>query len=107
MGKARYIMTEGQRTLTEFVCYCDEPYIYIWLNTKITGNHIIVCPVCSHKHYRVIKNGHISDERCNNSIQHKETIRPMRSAAQKEQRKFGKIARFKQMIASGHAPYGG
>lgn len=94
---------EGQRILTEFVCYCEFKYIYVWLNTGIDGNYEIVCPTCGHVHYRVIKGGHITNDRCAAGVEHKERIIPMKSAAQKTQRQLGKIAKIKQMIVGGQA----
>lgn len=107
MNVVKKIKTEGQRVLTEFVCYCAKKYIYVWLNTGINGNYEIVCPTCGHVHYRSIKNGHITDDRFSGGNAHRERIVPMPSAAQENPRAFGAIAKVKQMIASGHAPYGG
>lgn len=106
MNKVKRIEENGQRVLTEFVCYCDKKYIYVWLNTGINGNYEIVCPTCGHVHYRAIKDGHITDDRFVSSSAHKERILPMPSAAQNKRRSFGKIAKIKQMIIGGQAPYG-
>jgi hypothetical protein len=106
MNTVKKIETNGQRILTEFVCYCEKKYIYIWLNTGINGNYEIVCPTCGHVHYRSIKNGHITDDRYHNGSVHKERIVPTKSAAQATRRAFGAIGRIKQMISGGQAPYG-
>ena len=35
------------------------------LDLETDGNHIIVCPECGHRHYRVVRDGRITDVRWN------------------------------------------
>lgn len=100
-GTHEVIETRGNRVLCEFNCYCQKPYIYVWLNTGITGNYVIRCPTCGHEHYRAVENGIITQDRHNKALKECEVIHPMASAAQKEKRKRGKIALIREMEAVG------
>jgi len=100
------------RVLCEFWCHCeDEPlsnvvskrggYIYVKLNTQLEGNHVIACPNCGHKHYRVVKDGIITDCRFNFGMDIADEIIPMKSAFTRERRQFGSIAQIRQAEAAG------
>lgn len=44
--------------------YCHDCGKYVRFNVPETdGNLIVNCPNCSHQHYRVVKNGIITEER--------------------------------------------
>jgi hypothetical protein len=38
-------------------------YFKTWLRSNMWGNYTIECPACGHHHFRVIKDGLITDER--------------------------------------------
>lgn len=37
------------------------------IDFSIEGNHVIICPYCSHEHYRVVKKGKITEDRWNSA----------------------------------------
>ena len=47
---------------TEFYCHHCNGYITVGLDMSLNGNHVVKCPKCQHKHYRVIKDGVITDD---------------------------------------------
>ena len=96
-GHLPIIELRGQRVLCEFVCYCAKKYIYIWLNTGVSGNHTIVCPTCAHEHHRYIEKGVITKDRHQKGKSVGETIHPTGAAAQAEPRKHGLIAKIREM----------
>lgn len=50
-------------TRTDIHCHsCTNTFI-AQLDFSIDGNHVIECPYCQHEHFRVIKAGHITDDR--------------------------------------------
>jgi DNA-directed RNA polymerase subunit RPC12/RpoP len=52
-------------TRTDVHCHeCSKQFVAL-IDYSIEGNHIAHCPVCNHKHYRVIKDGKITEERWN------------------------------------------
>lgn len=58
-------MTEIVRT--DMYCHdCDNNFIAV-IDYNIDGNHEIICPHCSHIHYRLIKKGKITSDRWNSS----------------------------------------
>lgn len=56
------------------------------LNTELNGNLRLHCPNCGHVHYRVFKNGEITETRFDNNPSSPliEDIRPMKSAMKKK-----------------------
>jgi len=52
------------RRLEQFHCgtQCGK-YFDTYLRRNMYGNYTIVCPNCGHNHFRVIKDGVVSDER--------------------------------------------
>lgn len=92
----------GRRVEVEFWCTNCSHYLYIKLNTSLDGNHIVVCPQCDHKHYRLVKNGIITGDRYNEGEAIADEIIPMKSAATKERRtNRGNIALLREMEAVG------
>jgi len=95
------------RVLCEFWCHCiDKPgdgggYIYVKLNTALSGNHHIVCPNCGHVHHRFVKDGQITGDRFYTGYDIADEIIPMKSAFQREKRQLGKIALLRQREAIG------
>ena len=78
-------------------------YNYPMLDDKMTGNYIIVCGNCGHEHYRTIVKGVVTDDRHSATYKEAERIHVMKSASQREKRKLGAIAQFRQMEAAGLA----
>jgi len=93
----------GKRIEAEFWCGSCRHYLYVKLNTGLEGNHIIICPECGHKHYRLVKSGVITSDRFYEGLAIADEIIPMRSAAvpANERRKRGDIAILREMEAVG------
>ena len=68
----------------KFEFYCTEcsKYFDFKLNTELNGNLRLHCPNCGHVHYRIFKNGEITERRFDNDPTSPliEDIRPMRSS---------------------------
>jgi len=47
----------------ELYCHACRRYVQFDIDTSIDGNYVIVCPNCKHEHYRVVKNGIITEDR--------------------------------------------
>lgn len=47
----------------ELHCHNCDKYVQFDLDLSIDDNYLLECPVCGHKHYRVVKDGIITDER--------------------------------------------
>ncbi|MFA5379687.1 MAG: hypothetical protein WC455_28270 [Dehalococcoidia bacterium] len=47
----------------ELHCHNCNRYVQFELDISIDGNYKIICPNCGHDHYRVCKDGKITDER--------------------------------------------
>jgi len=71
------------RRLFEFFCSggCQK-YFDFKMNMELNGNYRIHCPNCGHVHYRVVKNGKITDGRFpeNEDQILIEDIKPMKSS---------------------------
>jgi hypothetical protein len=52
----------------EFYCTECKKYFKTWLRDDMWGNYTIKCPNCAHEHYRVIKDGLITEDRHNNRM---------------------------------------
>ena len=76
-------------------------YNYPVLDDSMSGNYVIVCGNCGHEHYRVIKNGVVTDDRLDDRLGKAERIHVMKSATQKEKRKLGLVAQLRQAEAAG------
>jgi len=69
----------------KFEWYCSGgcgKYFDFVLNTSLNGNYRIHCPNCGHVHYRVLKNGQITEGRFDKSDDQIliEDIMPMKSS---------------------------
>lgn len=82
-------------------------YNYPMLDDTMTGNYIVVCGNCGHEHYRTIVKGVVTADRHSAKYGEAERIHVMKSASQREKRKLGAIAQFRQMEAAGLASGGG
>jgi hypothetical protein len=91
------------RTLIEFFCQMCDHYTYARMNLSVNGNHIMNCPNCDHKHYRVVKDGVITSERFNEKEPHSYEIVAMKSACvpAEKRRTKGLIAKVREMEAAG------
>lgn len=47
----------------ELFCHNCDMYVQFRLEMEVDGNYEIECPNCGHMHYRVVKNGVITDVR--------------------------------------------
>ncbi len=53
----------GSKMKTELYCHeCDGHFIAD-INYGISGNHVMICPTCSHEHCRIIKDGIVTGDR--------------------------------------------
>jgi len=70
------------RVKTEFMCTQCQKYFDIMMNISLNGNYRIHCPCCGHVHYRMVREGLITDERfpVNDSVILYEDIVPMKSS---------------------------
>jgi hypothetical protein len=100
-GIHEVIYESNEKIRTWFTCYCEKPHIDVQISKSVNGNHILVCPTCGHKHYRVIENGHITKERFSESAQNKGSILMQPSAAYAEKPVIGLISRARQGEAVG------
>ncbi len=75
-----------QRQVVEFQCTNCSQFNYPKMNLTVNGNHKIICGNCDHTHYRVVKDGRITEDRWNNGVGDGETYRVMKSACQKVRR---------------------
>ena len=44
----------------ELWCHACDRYVQFDLDLGINGYHVVVCPNCSHRHYRVVDQGRIT-----------------------------------------------
>ena len=76
------------KQLFEFYCSgsCHK-YFDFKMNTSLNGNYRIHCPICGHIHYRVVKDGKITEQRFpeNDSQILIEDIKPMKSSCRDSQ----------------------
>ena len=95
----------SNRKHIEFYCEECDHYTFCWLNMNLNGNHLMNCPNCGHKHYRVVKGGIITAERHNDCMPELHEIVAMKSACvpSSQRRKMGKIARQRELEATGKA----
>lgn len=87
----------------EFYCGMCQHYTYVKLDLSMNGNHIMNCPNCGHKHYRVVKDGRITEDRFNEHLKDRHEIIAMKSACvpAKERRHLGNIARIREQESTG------
>lgn len=51
---------------TVYCTNCGGDFI-VELNLELNGNHQITCPLCGHIHYRVVKDGEVTEDRWQSS----------------------------------------
>jgi Zn finger protein HypA/HybF involved in hydrogenase expression len=47
----------------ELYCHNCGKYVQFNLDLSVDGNYKLNCPNCGHEHYRIVKDGKITDER--------------------------------------------
>ena len=64
-NQKRQVLGEGEkmREAQELHCHDCDRYVQFTLDLSANGNYVLDCPNCGHKHYRVVKNGQVSDAR--------------------------------------------
>jgi hypothetical protein len=65
--KVKVFERKNGKVLHEFVCSSCSGYITVKLDEDLNGAHCVVCPSCSHEHYRIIKDGAITEDRAPSS----------------------------------------
>jgi hypothetical protein len=73
------------------------------LSEIMNGNYTIRCGNCSHDHYRVIKDGVVTEDRHDKTRGPAEIIHVMKSATSKDKRQMGLIAQFRAAVTGGRA----
>jgi len=70
----------ARRFQEEFYCSggCGK-YFKTFLRTDMFGNYTIECPSCGHHHYRVIKDGIITEDRHNDKLGETEIVHCLES----------------------------
>jgi hypothetical protein len=64
----------------EFYCSTEcRKYFKTYLRSNMWGNYTIECPNCGHHHFRVIKDGLITDDRHDKKLGESEIIRCLKS----------------------------
>jgi hypothetical protein len=93
----------ANRVHIEFYCQGCFHYTYVWLSLNLNGNHLMNCPNCARKHYRVVRDGVITGDRHDDRMPELHEIIAMKSACvpQDKRRKMGSIARQREMEAMG------
>jgi len=63
----------------EFYCGSCHKYFKTFLRTNMYGNYTIECPNCNHHHFRVIKEGLVTEDRHNDRLGETEIIHCLKS----------------------------
>jgi len=89
----------------EFQCTNCNIFNYPMLSDSMDGNYIIVCGGCDHEHYRVIKDGVVTEDRHdhNRGKFNGDRIHVTKAATSKERRQKGLIQAFREMEMAGLA----
>lgn len=85
----------------EFNCTNCGWFNYPMLRDNMFGNYTVKCGNCGHDHYRVIKEGVVTEDRHNKNLPPAEVIHVMKSACSKEKRQLSPIQQLRQMEAAG------
>jgi len=57
--KKQFVPKERQ----EIYCHGCSQYVQFDIDVNLDGQHTIVCPVCGHEHYRIVRNGKVTEAR--------------------------------------------
>jgi len=52
--------------VTELYCHNCDGYVQVKFDLTLNGRHIVLCPNCKHEHYRIIKDGIVTENRPGN-----------------------------------------
>jgi len=66
-SKTKVFEKRNGKVLHEFNCSNCSGYITVKLDEDLNGAHCVVCPSCQHEHYRIIKDGCITEDRAPSS----------------------------------------
>ena len=66
-SKAKIFERKNGKVLHEFSCSNCSGFITVKLDEDLNGAHCVVCPSCQHEHYRIIKDGAITEDRAPSS----------------------------------------
>jgi len=47
----------------ELYCHNCNKYVQFDLDMELDGQHVLNCPNCGHEHYRIVRNGKITEKR--------------------------------------------
>lgn len=86
MGTTSVFLHEGDKVVHEFYCTNCSGYITVKLDTSKNGAHCVHCPNCDHEHFRIIKDGVITEDRAPESMKSKDYcnhIYPVKAAYSK------------------------
>jgi hypothetical protein len=74
-----------QRLKEEFYCNECSSYFDTYLRTNMTGNYTIQCPndACKHHHYRYVKAGLVTSDRCNEKAGQLDILVALKSSLRK------------------------
>lgn len=76
------------RRLEQFYCSTQcRKYFDTYLRKSMYGNYTIVCPNCGHNHFRVIKDGVVTEDRHNETLGKSVKIMGLKSTIKNEARK--------------------
>lgn len=65
--KPKVFEIKNGKVLHEFNCSNCSGFITVKLDEDLQGAHCVVCPSCGHEHYRIIKDGCITEDRAPSS----------------------------------------
>lgn len=91
------------RFAMEFQCTICRWFNYPMLSDTANGNFTVKCGNCGHEHYRVLKDGVVTEDRHNSAVDHGDTIHVMPSACSEKRREEGSVLAFRRMEAAGLA----
>lgn len=60
-------LKEAKIERQEIYCHACGQYVQFDIDLSLNGNHTLECPNCGHEHYRVVRNGKITEDRWQNS----------------------------------------
>lgn len=62
-GRDKPDREEGMNQKQELHCHNCDNYVRFDLDLSVDGDYKLICPSCGHEHYRVVKDGNITDQR--------------------------------------------
>lgn len=68
-----------ERRKEEFYCGECKKYFLTYLRRNMNGAYTVQCPSCGHHHYRVVKEGFVTDQRKNEEANHLDILIGLKS----------------------------